>query len=157
MERELLLHDGISMELICCHDNSQQQIKDIRYFIDQKVDLIAVSPNEPEDVTPAVAEAFDAGIPVVVFDRQVLGDKYTAFVSGDNEGAGRLLARYALSLSNPSNPSNLSNPSNPSKKVGILELTGLMTTTPAQMRHRGIVEELCGSLDGFPANLLSRC
>ena len=144
MERELLLHDGISMELICCHDNSQQQIKDIRYFIDQKVDLIAVSPNEPEDVTPAVAEAFDAGIPVVVFDRQVLGDKYTAFVSGDNEGAGRLLARYALSLSNPSNPSNLSNPSNPSKKVGILELTGLMTTTPAQMRHRGIVEELEG-------------
>ncbi len=144
MERELLLHDGISMELICCHDNSQQQIKDIRYFIDQKVDLIIVSPNEPEDVTPAVAEAFDAGIPVVVFDRQVLGDKYTAFVSGDNEGAGRLLARYALSLSNPSNPSNLSNPSNPSKKVGILELTGLMTTTPAQMRHRGIVEELEG-------------
>ena len=141
MERELLLHDGISMELICCHDNSQQQIKDIRYFIDQKVDLIIVSPNEPEDVTPAVAEAFDAGIPVVVFDRQVLGDKYTAFVSGDNEGAGRLLARYALSLSNPSNPSNLSNPS---KKVGILELTGLMTTTPAQMRHRGIVEELEG-------------
>ena len=142
MERELLLHDGISMELICCHDNSQQQIEDIHNFINQKVDLIIVSPNEPEDVTPAVAEAFDAGIPVVVFDRQVIGDKYTAFVSGDNEGAGRLLARYALSLSNPSNPSNLSNPSNPSKKVGILELTGLMTTTPAQMRHRGIVEEL---------------
>ena len=54
MERELLLHDGISMELICCHDNSQQQIKDIRYFIDQKVDLIIVSPNEPEDVTPTI-------------------------------------------------------------------------------------------------------
>ena len=130
MERELLLHDGISMELICCHDNSQQQIKDIRYFIDQKVDLIAVSPNEPEDVTPAVAEAFDAGIPVVVFDRQVIGDKYTAMVSGDNEGAGRLLARYAMSNTNPF------------QRCNILELTGLMTTTPAQMRHRGIVEEL---------------
>ena len=138
MERELLLHDGISMELICCHDNSQQQIEDIHYFINQKVDLIVVSPNEPEDVTPAVAEAYDAGIPVVVFDRQVLGDKYTAFVSGDNEGAGRLLARYALSLSNPSNLSN------PSKKVGILELTGVMATTPAQMRHHGIVKELEG-------------
>ena len=130
MERELLLHDGISMELICCHDNSQQQIEDIHYFINQKVDLIVVSPNEPEDVTPAVAEAFDAGIPIVVFDRQVLGDKYTAFVSGDNEGAGRLLARYALSL--------------PMKECQILELTGVMTTTPAQMRHQGIVEELKG-------------
>lgn len=133
MERELLLHDGISMELICCHDNSQQQIKDIRYFIDQKVDLIAVSPNEPEDVTPAIAEAMDAGIPVVVFDRQVIGDKYTAFVGGDNEGAGRLLARYAMSLSNSSNPF---------QRCNVLELTGLMTTTPAQMRHRGFVKEL---------------
>lgn len=147
MERELLLHDGISMELICCHDNSQQQIKDIRYFIDQKVDLIAVSPNEPEDVTPAVAEAFDAGIPVVVFDRQVIGDKYTAFVSGDNEGAGRLLARYALSLSllpDATERSNPSNPSNPILRCNVLELTGLMTTTPAQMRHRGIIQELEG-------------
>ncbi len=150
MERELLLHDGISMELICCHDNSQQQIEDIRSFIDQKVDLIVVSPNEPEDVTPAVAEAFDAGIPVVVFDRQVIGDKYTAFVSGDNEGAGRLLARYALSLSllsdatERSNRSNSLNPSNPIQRCNILELTGVMTTTPAQMRHRGIIQELEG-------------
>ncbi len=144
MERELLLHDGISMELICCHDNSQQQIEDIHYFINQKVDLIIVSPNEPEDVTPAVAEAFDAGIPVVVFDRQILGDKYTAFVSGDNEGAGRLLARYALSLSLRTDATNGSNPSLPSKRIGILELTGVMTTTPAQMRHKGFVEELKG-------------
>ena len=161
MERELLLHDGISMELICCHDNSQQQIEDIHNFIDQKVDLIIVSPNEPEDVTPAIAEAMDAGIPVVVFDRQVLGDKYTAFVSGDNEGAGRLLARYAMSNlllsdategSNRSNRSNSLNPSNPIQRCNILELTGLMTTTPAQMRHRGIVEEL----EGYPnAKLLA--
>lgn len=147
MERELLLHDGISMELICCHDNSQQQIEDIRYFIDQKVDLIAVSPNEPEDVSPAVAEAFDAGIPVVVFDRQVIGDRYTAFVGGDNEGAGRLLARYALSLSllsDATERSNPSNSSNPIQRCNILELTGVMTTTPAQMRHRGIIQELEG-------------
>lgn len=147
MERELLLHDGISMELICCHDNSQQQIEDIHYFIRQKVDLIVVSPNEPEDVTPAVAEAFDAGIPVVVFDRQVIGDKYTAFVSGDNEGAGRLLARYALSLSLLPDATERSNPSNSSnliQRCNILELTGVMTTTPAQMRHRGIIQELEG-------------
>lgn len=132
MERELLLHDGISMELICCHDISQQQIEDIRGFINQKVDLIVVSPNE-EDVTPAIAEAYDAGIPVIVFDRQVVGDKYTAFVGGDNEGAGRQLVRYAMSRSLPASPS-------PSCRI--IELTGTMSTTPAQMRHRGIVEEL---------------
>ncbi len=141
MERELLLHDGISMELICCHDISQQQIEDIRGFIKQKVDLIVVSPNE-EDVTPAIAEAYDAGIPVIVFDRQVLGNKYTAFVGGDNEGAGRLLARYAMSLSNLSNLSNPSTPSPPFQSCRIIELTGVMSTTPAQMRHHGIVEEL---------------
>lgn len=128
MERELLLHDGITMELRTADDDSQRQKDDIRYFIDQKVDLLIVSPYEADDLTPAVAEAYDAGIPVVVFDRRVGGDKYTAFVGGDNEGAGRLIARYALTL--------------PKQGGRILELTGDMNTTPAQMRHKGFVEEL---------------
>ena len=128
MERELLLHDGIAMELRTANDSIQRQIDDIRYFIKQEVDLLIVSPLEAEAITPAVSEAYDAGIPVVVFDRRVSGDKYAAFVSGDNGGAGRLIARYALSLS---------------KQGGnILELTGDMNTTPAQMRHQGFVEEL---------------
>ena len=128
MERELLLHDGITMELRSADDNSQRQIDDIRYFINQNVDLLIVSPYEAEAITPIVSEVYDAGIPVVVFDRRVEGDKYTAFVGGDNEGAGRLIARYALSLS---------------KQGGqILELTGDMNTTPVQLRHQGFIEEL---------------
>ena len=128
MERELLLHDGIVMELRTANDNSQRQIDDIRYFVKQKVDLLIVSPYEAEAITPAVSDAYDAGIPVVVFDRRVVGDKYTAFVSGDNVGAGRLIARYALSL--------------PLQTGIILELTGDMNSTPAQMRHRGFIEEI---------------
>ena len=130
MERELLLHDGIAMELRSADDDSRHQIDDIRYFVNQKVDLLIVSPYEAETITPIVSEVYDAGIPVVVFDRRVEGDKYTAFVGGDNEGAGRLIARYALSLS---------------KQGGqILELAGDMNTTPAQLRHQGFIEELEG-------------
>ncbi|MBR5069875.1 MAG: substrate-binding domain-containing protein [Bacteroidales bacterium] len=130
MERELLLHDGIAMELRSADDDSRRQIDDIRYFVNQKVDLLIVSPYEAETITPIVSEVYDAGIPVVVFDRRVEGDKYTAFVGGDNEGAGRLIARYALSLS---------------KQGGqILELAGDMNTTPAQLRHQGFIKELEG-------------
>ncbi len=128
MERELLLHDGIAMEIRNANDSNQQQIEDVQYFIDQKVDLLIVSPNEAQKITPVIAEAYDAGIPVVVFDRHVEGDKYTAFVSGDNEGAGRLIAYYTLSQLPQGGK--------------ILELTGDMNTTPAQQRHQGFVREL---------------
>ncbi len=128
MERELLLHDGIVMEIRNANDSNQQQIEDVRYFIDQQVDLLIVSPNEAKEITPVISKAYDAGIPVVVFDRRVEGDKYTAFVSGDNEGAGRLIAYYTLSQLPQGGK--------------ILELTGDMNTTPAQMRHQGFINEL---------------
>lgn len=128
MERELLLHDGISLEIRNANDDNQQQIEDIRYFMNQKVDLLIVSPNEAKAITPIISEAYDAGIPVVAFDRRVEGDKYTAFVSGDNEGAGRLIACYTFSQL--------------PKGGQILELTGDMNTTPAQVRHQGFIKEL---------------
>ena len=128
MERELLLHDGITMEIRNAEDDNQRQIEDIKYFTSQKVDLLIVSPNEAKEITPIIAETYDSGIPVVVFDRRVKGDKYTAFVSGDNEGAGRLIAYYALT--------QLPNGGK------ILELTGDMDTTPAQVRHQGFTKEL---------------
>ena len=43
MERELLLHEGVAMELRCAHDNNQTQIEDIQYFIDKNTISICVS------------------------------------------------------------------------------------------------------------------
>ena len=44
----------------------RDRIEDINYFIDRKVDLLIVAPNEAAAVTPVVEKAYGLGIPVVV-------------------------------------------------------------------------------------------
>ena len=94
MQREAMLSHEIALEILSADDSSEKQKEDIRYFIRNKVDLLIVSPNEAEEVTPAVDEAFEAGIPVIVVDRNVTGDNYTAFISADNTQIGYMQGQY---------------------------------------------------------------
>ena len=71
-------------------DNSKQ-IADIENFVQMGVDLIITSPNEATPLTNAVSAAYDAGIPVILLDRKIDGDKYTQFIGADN--VGRNIAR----------------------------------------------------------------
>ena len=129
MERELLLHDNVTMDLICAEDDNERQIADIQQFIDEKYDLIIVSPNEPAPLTEIISKAYRSGTPVVLFDRRIEGTDYTAFVGGDNASAGRLLAEFAASQKS-------------NGQVKVIELMGHMQTTPAILRHQGFITEL---------------
>lgn len=145
MLRELLLQEGATMELRCADDNDDKQIADIQYFIDQKVDIIVVSPHDTQKLSDIIGKAYDAGIPVLLFDRVIDSDKYSAFVGGDNEGVGHLMAAYVATRLF-------------SKGGGkVIEITGDMKTSPALQRHRGfmkgIVEanniEVIATVDGL--------
>lgn len=128
MLRELLLQEGATMELRCADDNDDKQIADIQHFIDQKVDILIVSPHDTKELTDVIGKAYDAGIPVLLFDRIIDSDKYTAFVGGDNEGVGHLMAAYVATRL-------------PNKGVGkVLEITGDMQTSPAWQRHEGFMK-----------------
>ena len=131
MHREAMLSHEVSLEIRSAGDDNQIQCDDIRYFIGQGVDLLIVSPNEAGAVTPAVEEAFDAGIPVIVVDRNVLGEKYTAFIGADNEQVGYLQSQYVRS--------NLK----PGQKI--IEIKGLTGSTPSIERHLGFIRGLEGS------------
>ena len=74
-------------------DNSKQ-IADIENFVQMGVDLIITSPNEPTPLTNAVSAAYDAGIPVILLDRKIDGDKYTQFIGADNVDMGRIAGEY---------------------------------------------------------------
>ena len=126
--REAMFYDGVSVEIRSAHDDNKRQIEDIRYFIDKKVDLLIVAPNEAAPITPVVEEAFDKGIPVIMVDRKILSDKYTAFMGADNYEIGREVGNYL------------------SAKLGgkgnIVELTGLSGSTPAMERHQGFMSAI---------------
>lgn len=74
-------------------DNSKQ-IADIENFVQMGVDLIITSPNEATPLTNAVSAAYDAGIPVILLDRKIDGDKYTQFIGADNVDIGRIAGEY---------------------------------------------------------------
>ena len=128
MQRELLFHPEITLEVRSANDDNEKQAADIDYFIREGVDLLIVSPNEAAELTPAVSKAYDAGIPVIVADRKVTGEKYTAFIGGDNLAVGRLMAQ-SLMMMLPEGGK-------------VLEILGLPGSTPAELRHEGFVEGL---------------
>ncbi|MGN1247131.1 MAG: substrate-binding domain-containing protein, partial [Paludibacteraceae bacterium] len=98
MEQELIFHPELALHIRQAGDNSEIQCQQIDSFIAERVDLLIVSPNEAEEVKPAVSRAYDAGIPVIVADRQVSGEKWTAFIGGDNYAVGQLMAQWLLSI-----------------------------------------------------------
>ena len=142
MQREALFYDGVEVEFRTAKDNNQYQINDINYFIDKKVDLLIVAPNEAAAITPSVEKAIKRGIPVVVVDRKTLSDNYTAFVGADNYKIGNDVGHYIVSRLNG--------------KGNIFEVTGLEGSTPAMERHKGLMDALAeapgikriGSVDG---------
>ncbi|MCD7937258.1 MAG: substrate-binding domain-containing protein [Tannerellaceae bacterium] len=121
--REAQFYDGVEVEIRSVKDNNKQQIEDIRYFIDQQVDLLIVAPNEAVPLTPVIEEAYNKNIPVIVIDRTIFSDKYTAFVGADNFEIGRSVGNYVVSRF--------------TRPVHIVELTGLSGSTPAIDRHQG--------------------
>lgn len=61
-------------------DNAKQ-VADVENFLRQGIDLLIISPNEAKPLTPVVQRAFEAGIPVIVLDREIEGDTYTSFLT----------------------------------------------------------------------------
>lgn len=135
MERELLFHPGITLEVRSAEDNNERQKEDIEYFIKQGVDLLVVSPNQADVLESSVSKAFDSGIPVIVADRNVKGNKYTAFVGGDNLAVGKLMAQY-LKMRLPDGGK-------------VLEVMGLAGSTPAELRHEGFLTALGDDLKQY--------
>jgi ribose transport system substrate-binding protein len=107
-------------------DNSKQ-IADVENFIQQKVDLLIISPNEAKPLTAVVKKAYDAGIPVIVLDRKVEGDDYTQYIGGDNKLIGKKAGEYVAKVLGE-------------EGGNVVEIKGLEGSTPQQERHDGFLE-----------------
>jgi len=109
-------------------NNSLTQRAQVEELVEQGADLIIISPKEAAPLTKPVAEAYQRGIPVIVLDRAVQGDQYTSFIGADNVRIGREAGTWIRETLGG--------------KGNIVELKGLMTSTPGQDRNRGFLEGL---------------
>jgi len=124
-------HPNLKVIYKDAQNDTLKQRAHVEEFVSAKVDLIIISPKEAAPLTEPVAKAVEAGIPVIVLDRRLLGDKYTCFIGADNRKIGRAAGEWIK------------------KSLGgkgkVVELKGLMTSTPGQDRHAGFREGIAGS------------
>ena len=128
IQREALFYGGVEVETRTANDDSRRQIEDIRHFIRQKVDLLIVAANDGMALTPVVEEAFDRGIPVIMVDRRILSDKYTAYIGADNYELGKAVGNYIAHRLKG--------------RGKVVELSGLVGSTPAIERHQGFMSAI---------------
>jgi signal transduction histidine kinase/DNA-binding response OmpR family regulator/ABC-type xylose transport system substrate-binding protein len=128
MLQEAAIRRNIKIIIKTSVDNTAQQIKDIENLIKQGVDMLIVSPNEAEPLTPIIKNAYNRDIPILLIDRKILSDDYTAYIGADNEKIGEDVGEYVARM--------LQNGGN------VVEIMGLEGSTPAQERHRGFVKAI---------------
>jgi ribose transport system substrate-binding protein len=123
-------HPDFKLVIVNAQRDSSKQVADVETLMQQKVDALIISPNEAAPLTSVVKKAYEAGIPVIVLDRAVLGEAYTMFIGADNKFIGNKAGAYVAKWCGEKN----FNPCN------VLEISGLSGSTPAQERASGFRE-----------------
>ena len=124
-------HSEIQVIFKDAQNDSLKQRSQIEEFVSAEVDLLIVSPKEAAPLTPPISAAFKQGIPVIVLDRRILGENYTCFIGADNKRIGKAAGQWIAELL--------------AGKGKVVELKGLMTSTPGQDRHSGFRDGIKGS------------
>ncbi len=122
---------GINLKFADAQQKQENQIKAIRSFIAQGVDVIAFSPVVETGWEPVLQEAKRAGIPVILSDRSAkLSDPslYVSFMGSDFVEEGRRAGNWLAKKMNG--------------KANIAELQGTPGAAPAIERSKGFKEIL---------------
>lgn len=72
----------------------EEQIKQIKYFIDKQMDVIVVIAIDDIALKDTIAEAKKAGVKVIAYDRPIRNANADLYLSVDNEKVGELMAEY---------------------------------------------------------------
>lgn len=128
MRREIEFHKDVNILIRNVKDNTRKQIKDIEWLIEQGVDILIISPNESKALTPVIKKAYSKGIPVILVDRKIETEDYTAYVGADNYQIGKEVGLYAVGVLNG--------------KGRIVEMRGWKGSTSDAERHNGFVDVL---------------
>ena len=121
-------HDNVKLNFASANDNDKLQKQQIDQFIKERVNLLIVSPNQIHTISSVIDKAYDAGIPVILFDRKTDSEKYTAFIGADNYEAGHEMGQFIARQLNG--------------KGNVVEIGGLKGSSPAIERDRGFRDAL---------------
>ncbi|WP_162515279.1 ABC transporter substrate-binding protein [Paenibacillus pinistramenti] len=125
---------GFTLKFSDAQQKQENQIKAIRSFIQQKVDVIAFSPVVESGWDTVLKEAKDAGIPVVLTDRAVDSKDtslYVTFLGSDFVEEGKKAGQWLMDQYKDT-----------SEDVNIVELQGTTGSAPANDRMKGFKDAI---------------
>jgi ABC-type sugar transport system substrate-binding protein len=120
---------GIELVFSDAQQKQENQIKALRNFVAQKVDVIAFSPVVETGWEPVLKEIKKAGIPVILTDRAVdvsQPDLFVTFIGADFVEEGRRAAEWLTKATDG--------------KANVAELQGTPGSAPAIDRKKGFEE-----------------
>ena len=126
MQREVSFNNEIAFYYRDAQANSQKQKEQIQELINLKVDLLIVSPHEIQPLNAILEKAYDSKIPIVLIDRRINSEKYTAFIGASNYEVGQNAGKYTVAILKG--------------RGKVLEITGLNTASPFIDRDKGFID-----------------
>jgi len=124
------------------NEDTNKQLSDIDSIIAQRPDIFIFPPRESAALAPKVLEIKEAGIPVILIDRDVdhevakPGEDYITFIGSDFVQQGMKAAEWLVKAT--------------SGTAKIIELEGTTGSSPANDRRKGFDEFLAGTFMGSP-------
>src|ERR1043165_7214956 len=89
-------HANLKLVFKDAQNDTLKQRAHVEEFVSAKVDLLLISPKEAQPLTEPVAKAMAAGVPVIVLDRALLGDKFTCFIGANNKKIGKAAGEWIV-------------------------------------------------------------
>lgn len=126
MQREVSFNNEIAFYYRDAQANSQKQKEQIQELINLKVDLLIVSPHEIQPLNAILEKAYDSKISIVLIDRRINSEKYTAFIGASNYEVGQNAGKYTVAILKG--------------RGKVLEITGLNTASPFIDRDKGFID-----------------
>ncbi len=126
---------GVTLKFSDAQQKQENQIKAIRSFIAQGVDVIGVPPVVETGWETVFREAKDAGIPIILVDRRadVPEDLYVTYLGSDFVEEGRK-AGVEMNKLLPEGGK-------------VVELVGTVGSAPANDRYKGFRETMAGNIE----------
>jgi galactofuranose transport system substrate-binding protein len=128
IKTEAAHHKGTRVIFTDAGQSSQKQISDVEKLLGLGIDLLIISPNEAEPLTPIIRKAHKK-IPVIIVDRAIIGDDYSMFIGADNRLIGQEAGQFVSKLLG-------------TQGGNVVEITGLPGSPPAKERSVGFQEAI---------------
>ena len=123
MKIEASLNAEIDLTIFQANGDIELQNSHIEYMFNNGFDVIIISPLRTEPLVPIIEKAYDKGIPVIIVDRKINSQKFTAYIGANNIEVGQNAANYIASQNE--------------KVINVLEIKGGDDSSPVIERHAG--------------------